>query len=182
VGKLYDGPGVNKQINCYSLLPWNNEVHYFDESKNELVNVIAKPGTAIFEELWTPFLKDFSKHITAKGWLKITNIAMDERGREEMDPAIALLEKVAPEFGVAFADNHKSYQRYHKSTDISVAAGDPFDQKDLIERRKRVYHDILCLLFGRIPKSIHVLGSSRIHLYGLVCASGRLRWSIALGI
>jgi hypothetical protein len=131
--------GVNKQINCYSLLPWNNEVHYFDESKNELVNVIAKPGTAIFEELWTPFLKDFSKHITAKGWLKITNIAMDERGREEMDPAIALLEKVAPEFGVAFADNHKSYQRYHKSTDISVAAGDPFDQKDLIERRKKGY-------------------------------------------
>ncbi|MDR3007480.1 MAG: DUF6067 family protein [Sphingobacterium sp.] len=131
--------GVNKQINCYSLLPWNNEVHYFDESKNELVNVIAKPGTPIFEELWTPFLKDFSKHVTAKGWLKITNIAMDERGREEMDPAIALLERVAPEFGVAFADNHKSYQRYHKSTDISVAAGDPFDQKDLIERRKKGY-------------------------------------------
>jgi hypothetical protein len=32
---------------------------------------------------------------------------MDERGREEMDPAIALLEKVAPNF-VAFADNHKA--------------------------------------------------------------------------
>ncbi|MEZ0453518.1 glycoside hydrolase domain-containing protein [Sphingobacterium thalpophilum] len=131
--------GINKQINCYSLLPWNNEVHYFDEAKNEFVNVIAKPGTAVFEELWTPFLKDFSKHVSAKGWLKITNIAMDERGREEMDPAIALLERVAPEFGVAFADNHKSYQRYQKSTDISVAVGDPFDHNDLVQRRKKGY-------------------------------------------
>ncbi|WP_219929343.1 MULTISPECIES: DUF4091 domain-containing protein [Sphingobacterium] len=131
--------GVNKQINCYSLLPWNNEVHYFDEAKNELVNVIAKPGTPVFEELWTPFLKDFSKHVSAKGWLKITNIAMDERSREEMDPAVALLERVAPEFGIAFADNHKSYQRYQKSTDISVAVGDPFDHNDLIDRRKKGY-------------------------------------------
>jgi len=131
--------GVDKQINCYSLLPWNNEVHYFDEGKNDVVNVIAKPGTPQFEELWSPFLKDFSKHVSAKGWLKITNIAMDERGREEMDPAIALLERVAPEFGVAFADNHKSYQRYQKSTDISVAAGDPFDHNDLIDRRKKGY-------------------------------------------
>ncbi|MDF2476115.1 MAG: hypothetical protein K0S24_1598 [Sphingobacterium sp.] len=131
--------GINKQINCYSLLPWNNEVHYFDEAKNELVNVIAKPGTLLFEELWTPFLKDFSKHVSAKGWLKITNIAMDERSREEMDPAVALLARVAPEFGIAFADNHKSYQRYQKSTDISVAAGDPFDHNDLIDRRKKGY-------------------------------------------
>lgn len=131
--------GVDKQINCYSLLPWNNEIHYWDENKNEFVNVIAKPGTTEFEELWTPFLKDFSKHLRAKGWLKITHIAMDERGREEMDPAIALLERVAPEFNVAFADNHKSYQRYPKSTDISVAVGDPFDQDDLLERRKKGY-------------------------------------------
>ena len=131
--------GINKQINCYSLLPWNNEVHYFDEAKNELVNVVAKPGTPVFEELWTPFLKDFSKHVSAKGWLKITNIAMDERAQEQMDPAVELLERVVPEFGIAFADNHKSYKRYQKSTDISVAVGDPFDQNDLIERRKKGY-------------------------------------------
>ena len=64
---------------------------------------------------------------------------MDERSREEMDAAVALLEKVTPEFNIAFADNHKSYQRYPKSIDISVAAGDPFDQQDLIARRKKGY-------------------------------------------
>ncbi|ULT26070.1 hypothetical protein KUH03_03655 [Sphingobacterium sp. E70] len=69
--------------------------------------------------------------------MKITNIAMDERAQEQMDPAVELLERVVPEFGIAFADNHKSYKRYQKSTDISVAVGDPFDQNDLIERRKK---------------------------------------------
>lgn len=131
--------GISKEINCYSLLPWNNELHYFDERKKQLVNVTAKPGTEIFEALWSPFLKDFSKHLRERGWLKITNIAMDERSREEMDAAVALLEKVTPEFNIAFADNHKSYQRYPKSIDISVAAGDPFDHQDFIDRRKKGY-------------------------------------------
>src|SRR5699024_8650045 len=68
---------------------------------------------------------------------EITNIAMDERDKESMDIAFALIEEVAPKLGVAFADNQKTYQRYPNSADVSVSANDPFDEKDLEDRRKR---------------------------------------------
>ncbi|MVZ67090.1 DUF4091 domain-containing protein [Sphingobacterium sp. DK4209] len=131
------GLGVKDMLNCYSIVPWNNEIHYTDEATGKLVNVVAKPGTAIFEELWTPFLTDFVKHLESKGWLEITNIAMDEREREQMDAALALLKKVSPKLGVSYADNQKTYQRYPDSDDISISAQHPFSQQDLKDRKQR---------------------------------------------
>ncbi|MFD1770830.1 DUF4091 domain-containing protein [Sphingobacterium suaedae] len=129
--------GIKKMINCYSIVPWNNEVHYQDAKSGQVVNVVAKPGTAIFKELWTPFLKDFVNHLRSKGWLEITNIATDERSREEMDAAFALLKEVCPELGVSYADNQKTYQRYPDSDDISIAIGHPFSAADLVDRQSR---------------------------------------------
>lgn len=129
--------GVKKMINAYSIVPWNNELHYVDRSTNETVTVEADPGTPIFEEMWSPFLTDFSKHLDEKGWLAITNIAMDERDKASMDAAFELINRVAPELGVAFADNQKTYQRYPQSRDVSVSANDPFAPEDLADRRAR---------------------------------------------
>lgn len=129
--------GVNKMINCYSIIPWNNEIHYRDEAIGEVVNMEAKPGTPVFEELWTPFLKDFVEHLREKGWLEKTNIAIDERTREEVDGALSLLQKVSPELGVSYADNQKTYQRYPNSDDVSIAMGHPFSEEDLKDRQSR---------------------------------------------
>lgn len=127
--------GVDKLINCYSLLPWNHEIHYLDEASGETVNISAPPGSEAFSALWTPFLKSFSDHLANKGWLEITNIAMDERSPEEMKIALTLLEKVVPELGVALADNHKSYREYPLLKDICVAVNADFDEKDLAFRK-----------------------------------------------
>lgn len=129
------GLGIKKMINCYSIIPWNNEIHYKDGRTNKMVNVVAKPGTPAFEELWKPFLADFKAHLAKKGWLSITNIAMDERERSDMDAALQLLTSVAPELGVSYADNQKSYQRYPNSRDISISVGHPFSEQDLADRR-----------------------------------------------
>lgn len=129
--------GVNKMINCYSIIPWNNEIHYNDETSGELINVEAKPGTPIFEQLWTPFLEDFVEHLRGKGWLEKTNIAIDERTREEVDGALTLLQKVSPELGVSYADNQKTYRRYPNSDDVSIAMGHPFSEEDLKDRQSR---------------------------------------------
>ncbi|WP_353125041.1 DUF4091 domain-containing protein [Parapedobacter pyrenivorans] len=128
--------GVDKLINCYSLLPWNHEIHYLDEASGDTVNVSAKPGSKEFTELWTPFLTSFRDHLKDKGWLEMTNIAMDERAPEEMKIALALLEKVVPDLGVALADNHKSYQQYPMLKDICIAFGAEFDEKDLAFRKE----------------------------------------------
>lgn len=129
--------GVNKMINAYSIVPWNNELHYIDEASGDTITVKADPGTPVFEEMWRPFLQDFSAHLDQKGWLEITNIAMDERDRASMDAAFALINDAAPKLGVAFADNQKTYKRYPDSRDVSVAANDPFAAEDLADRRSR---------------------------------------------
>lgn len=129
--------GVKKMINCYSMIPWNNEIHYVDGATKETINVKADPGTKVFDDMWIPFLKDFVKHLKEKGWLKITNIAMDERSPKEMEATVATLQKYAPELGIALADNHESYKRYPFIKDMCVAAGAPVDHADIVDRRER---------------------------------------------
>ncbi|MBK5719588.1 DUF4091 domain-containing protein [Dysgonomonas sp. Marseille-P4677] len=131
--------GITKMINCYSLVPWNNEIHYKDSKSGELINVKADPGTKIFEDMWTPFLLDFKKHLTEKGWIDITNIAMDERSPEMMSATIKLLQKVAPELGISLADNHKSYKKYPFIQDMSVSANAKVDSTDIQYRQEKGY-------------------------------------------
>lgn len=102
--------GIDAQINGYSMVPWGNEFYYFDESENREVKIKAEPGTKEYENLWIPFLSQFSTHLEEKGWGEITRLAMDERGPEEMQAMVELLNEYAPEFGIALADNHKSYK------------------------------------------------------------------------
>ena len=132
--------GINKMINCYSMVPWNCELHYMDEAKGEMITVKAEPGTPIFPEIWKPFLLDFSKHLAAKGWLNITNIAMDERGPEAMDAAVKVLEECAPEMGFAIADMHKSYRRYLNIRDVCVLQTQPADLNDIKMRREQGFN------------------------------------------
>lgn len=128
--------GIKKMINCYSIVPWNNEIHYKDTAADSLVNIKADPGTKIFEETWTPFLTDFTRHLKERGWLEIANIAMDERSPKEMKATLELLKKVAPELGISLADNHKSYKQYPYIKDMSVAADAKVDSVDIEYRRK----------------------------------------------
>lgn len=127
--------GIDKMINCYSLLPWNNELEYYDAASDSTMTVVADPGTDTFTALWAPFLTDFTKHLDEKGWLGITNIAMDERAPEMMSEATKLLEKYAPELGISLADNHKSYQNYPMLKDITVKVNAKVDAKDIAFRR-----------------------------------------------
>ncbi|MBR5864444.1 MAG: DUF4091 domain-containing protein [Alistipes sp.] len=130
--------GINKMINCYSMVPWNCELHYMDEAKGEMVTVKAEPGKPIFNDMWSPFLKDFKQHLQQKGWLSITNIAMDERSPEQMDAAAKLLQECAPELGFALADNHNSYKRYTMMNDVCAALRRQLvDHEDIVMRRAK---------------------------------------------
>lgn len=129
--------GIDKMINCYSMVPWNCELEFFDEAKGEVVTVVAKPSTPLFDEMWGPFLADFKRHLAEKGWLAITNIAMDERAPEDMDAAVEVLKKYAPEMNFALADNHKSYKKYTMMRDVCVAIHHPADKADIEKRREQ---------------------------------------------
>lgn len=136
--------GVTKQINCYSMIPWNNELHYFDEASGQMVTVSPRPGSSAFAELWTPFLRSFREHLGSRGWLERTCIAMDERKPEDMRATLELLTMVAPEFGVALADNHHSYREYPFLRDICLSYGSTFDS---ISLQFRKYNDLISTFY-----------------------------------
>lgn len=129
--------GIDQMINCYSLLTWNNQMHYNDMEKGELVTVELQAQSKEYEELWSVFLPDFTRHLKEKGWLELTNIAMDERGPKDMQAALGVLERYAPELGVSLADNHKSYQQYPGIKDISVGAGLRVSKEEIAARREK---------------------------------------------
>ena len=132
--------GIKGMINCYSIVPWNNELHYKDNAKNKMVTIKADPGTQVFKDMWTPFLKDFVKHMQSKGWLGITNIAMDERNPKEMIATLDLLKDVAPELGISFADNQATYKKYPYIKDMSVSAHAKVDLEDINYRKEKGYN------------------------------------------
>ena len=174
--------GINKMINCYSMVPWNCELHYMDEAKGEMITVKAEPGTPIFPEMWKPFLLDFSKHLAAKGWLSITNIAMDERGPEAMDAAVKVLEECAPEMGFAIADMHKSYRRYLNIRDVCVLQTQPADLGDIKMRREQGFNTTFYVCCApSYPNTFthsHPYEAELLGWYGLSCDyDGMLRWA-----
>ncbi len=132
--------GIRKQINCYSMLPWNNRLCWYEEKDNVFVEKSRGPRHDEYESLWGPFLKDFSRHLKEKGWLEITNIAADERNPEEMEIVIKIMKKYAPELGFAMADNHASYRRIPNVRDCCVAQRQLYlTQEEIDERRAKGY-------------------------------------------
>ncbi|MCR8668730.1 DUF4091 domain-containing protein [Aestuariibaculum sp. M13] len=140
--------GIRQQINCYSMVPWGNEYFYFDEASNQEIKITADPDSKAYRDLWVPFLKQFKLHLEEKGWEHITQIAMDERAPKEMKAMLKILNEHAPNLGVSFADNHKSYKLYPDDLkDMSVAFGHPVDDEDLKQRKAMDYfstHYVCC--------------------------------------
>ncbi len=174
--------GIDRMINCYSMVPWNCELDYFDEARGEKVTVKAEPGTPVFPKMWEPFLLDFKRHLADRGWLGITNIAMDERSPEAMDAAVKVLERCAPEMGFALADNHKSYKKYTMMRDVCVAQGQPADHADIVERRAQGFNTTFYVCCGPLyPNTFTYSAPFEAELlgwYGLAWDyDGMLRWA-----
>ena len=95
--------GINKQINCYSLIPWRLTFQYYDQATDSMKSIDTQPGKPEYEDYWFDFLVDFAKHLRAKGWWEIATIGMDERPMEAMQKAIALIKRADPGYKVSLA-------------------------------------------------------------------------------
>ena len=132
--------GIDKYINCYSMLPWGEcTLDYRDAANgNKRRKVDAIPGTPAFEQMWAPFISDFAKHLREKGWINKVNMAIDERKPEDIKAAADLLAKYAPEIGFAMADNHNSYKKFTNMRDVCVGQRHTLaDKSDIEERRAK---------------------------------------------
>jgi hypothetical protein len=71
----------------------------------------ATSGSAVrhagpeFAEYWAPFLRDFEKHLEAKGWLERTRLAVDEAPAPMMQAMTELVRASAPRLRISLAGN-----------------------------------------------------------------------------
>lgn len=127
--------GIDKQINCYSMIPWKLTFQYFDQATNTLQYAQTAPGDAAYEEMWIAMLKSFSKHLKEKGWFDICTIAMDERPMEDMQKTLQVIRKADPNFKISLAGNyHKELEADIYDYCIPIGASYP---SEVIERRAK---------------------------------------------
>ncbi len=127
--------GIDKQINCYSMVPWSYSFQYFDECTNKMQVVKCKPGEPAYNEMWTAFLTAFAKHLKEKNWFDKTCIAMDERPMPVMKTVISLVKGVDKDFKLALAGLY--YEEIEKDLYDYCISTDQSYPKEVIERRAK---------------------------------------------
>jgi hypothetical protein len=99
--------GITQQINCYSMLTWAGHMEYTDGATGDTRFAMCEPGTADYTDYWGPFLKDFEKHLDAKGWLERTRLGVDEAPAPMMKAMMEVIRANAPRIKAALAGNHE---------------------------------------------------------------------------
>lgn len=125
--------GVDKLINCYTMVPWNNKFYYYDEALGRDTLLIAKTGTPEYTAHWRPMLTDFVQHLKQKGWYNKTAIAMDERPLEDMQKVIALVRSVDKGLKISLAGSYHA-EIANEIYDYCVASAEKFDTAVLAKR------------------------------------------------
>lgn len=98
--------GIDRQINCYSMIPWALQFDYIDQATSSPATFQVAPGSEEYNEYWGAFIADFARHLKAKGWFEKTMIAMDERPLESMLAVLGLIRKIEPAFKISLAGNY----------------------------------------------------------------------------
>ena len=134
--ELCDSCGINKQINCFSMVPWDMTFRYFDAFSQQYIDLKAKTDSPAYQELWTEFLKAFAQHLKEKGWFEKTCIAMDERGEKPMRDAWNLVQKAVPGMKMAMAGHHTA-ELAENLYDFCIGYRDRFTEEELTRRHER---------------------------------------------
>lgn len=128
--------GIDGQISCYSMVPWDMTFRYFDEASGRDVDLKTSTSAPEYRELWLPFLRAFAAHLKAKGWYEKTCIAMDERGLEAVLNACAIVQEAAPGMKMAMAGNYHA-ELADKLYDYCIAYEQSWPDSVLAERRAK---------------------------------------------
>ncbi len=98
--------GIDKEITCFSMIPWKLSFRYYDQATDSHKYMQCAPGEKVYEQFWGGMLEKFAQHLKEKGWFEKTFISMDERSLPQMQAAIAVIKKYAPGMKISMAGNY----------------------------------------------------------------------------
>ncbi len=128
--------GIDSQINCYSMIPWNMKFDYVDAASGQTRYVEAGLDSKEYRWYWESFISAFAGHLREKGWFGKTMIAMDERPLDAMLTLIDIVKGVEPDFKLSLAGNWHPEIETHID-DYCLAYGQAFPDGVAGQRRER---------------------------------------------
>lgn len=136
--------GLAEKIVCYSIVPWNDAVIFYDEATDKQATIKYEIGDAQYLELWRAFLTDFVDHTMNEGWFDRIYIGIDERGFHQA--AFDLIDEFRNEAGEKFKvsgamDNIQQNQEWAMLVDDLTVGTTPIKEMpvyfaELCEKRK----------------------------------------------
>lgn len=117
--------GITEQIDCYSILPWHLTFEYYDACLNCTVLKKMEPSSKEYEDYLLPLLTDFAQHLKFKGWFEKTCIAMDERPKNLLEHAYAIVYMADKNFKIEGAVNYFGPEVAERMYDISFSFRQP---------------------------------------------------------
>lgn len=130
--------GIDEQINCFSMVPWDMTFRYYDEATGKDVDLKTTTSSKEYKELWSNFLKSFATHLKQKGWFDKTCIAMDERGLDNMLDAYRVAQEAVPGIKMALAGTYHP-ELLDKLYDYCIEFGEAFTANELAARKAKGY-------------------------------------------
>lgn len=130
--------GIDEQINCFSMVPWDMTFRYYDEATGKDVDLKTTTSSKEYKELWSNFLKSFATHLKQKGWFDKTCIAMDERGLDNMLDAYRVAQEAVPGIKMALAGTYHP-ELLDKLYDYCIGFGEAFTANELAARKAKGY-------------------------------------------
>lgn len=98
--------GIDKEITCFSMIPWKLSFRYYDQATHSHKYINCAPGDKAYAEFWGGMLSAFAAHLKEKGWFEKTFISMDERSLQQMQAAIKVIKEYAPGMKISMAGNY----------------------------------------------------------------------------
>lgn len=152
--ELNHSVGIKQKIKCFSLLPWEDKIYYYDEV-GVLQQKIYPVGSSEWQEIWGQFLTRFVEHLEKKGWFDQTYIGIDERSAEVLTNVLERLKAYPNSQGhalkVSCAMNYQNFTPHllDQIADLSISQshlGDKETFRQLCEERREkglftsIYH------------------------------------------
>lgn len=185
--------GIGDKIVCYSMIPWENKISYYDEATGTQLSQEVKAGTPEYESYWKPFLTQLVAHLDEKGWFDSAYIGIDERA--DMEKAFDLIDSVKNSQGksLKIAAAMDTYNRSKQAVtdrvdDLSVgsmAAKEHLSSfKRFVNRRNKSenkYHTTVYTCVGHFPNSFALSAPGESYwtmMFGAAQGTtGYLRWA-----